>query len=295
MLLLGSLVACDPGEGAGRLVVYTSQDQVYSSTILETFRNETGIDIQVVYDSEAVKTVGLANRLLAERPNPQCDVWWSNEELRTRQLERQDVFRAENPWRAFGYRSRVLVVNTNLLAPGDAPSSLLSLTNETWRGKVAFAYPMFGTTATHFLALRSHWGSARWQAWCRGLADNEPLVVDGNSVVVDMVGRGEAAIGMTDSDDVAAGRRKGWPVMAAAFEETLAIPNTAAVVRGARHPREAQRLMDYLAGDSVADALIEADALQGREPPPGTLLPDWDAVLDELQTGTSEMKSIFLR
>ena len=29
--------------------------------------------------SEAVKTVGLANRLLAEMNHPQCDVWWSNE------------------------------------------------------------------------------------------------------------------------------------------------------------------------------------------------------------------------
>src|SRR5256885_12959964 len=52
------------------------------------------------YDSEAVKTVGLANRLLAERAHPQCDVFWSNEEMRTRQLAGQDVFCATNGWAA---------------------------------------------------------------------------------------------------------------------------------------------------------------------------------------------------
>ena len=137
---------------------------------------QTGIKVRAVYDSEAVKTVGLANRLLAERSHPQCDVFWGNEELRTRQLAAQDVFRETNGWAAFGYRSRRIVINTNQLSLAAAPRSLLELTNDAWRGKVALAYPQFGTTATHFHALRQHWGDERWQAWCRALAANKPLL-----------------------------------------------------------------------------------------------------------------------
>ena len=74
--------------------------------------------------------------------------------------------------------------------------------------------PQFGTTATHFHALRQHWGDARWEAWCRALAANKPFLVDGNSVVVKMVGRGEAWIGLTDSDDIAAGQAEGLPIAA---------------------------------------------------------------------------------
>src|SRR5262245_40540469 len=177
------------------LTVYASQDQVYAEPILQEFRRQTGIKVRAVYDSEAVKTVGLANRLLAERANPRCDVFWGNEEMRARQLAAKGVFRETNGWVALGYRSRRMVINTNLLPVASAPGSLLDLTNQAWRSKIALAYPQFGTTATHFHALRAHWGEARWEAWCRGLAANAPLLVDGNSVVVRMVGRGEAQLG----------------------------------------------------------------------------------------------------
>src|SRR5437899_265052 len=117
------------------VIVYASQDQVYAEPILQDFTKETGIKVKAIYDSEAVKTVGLANRLLAERSHPQCDVFWNNEELRTRQLAAQNTFRETNAWRAVGYRSRRAVINTNRLSLAAAPRSLVALTNATSRGK----------------------------------------------------------------------------------------------------------------------------------------------------------------
>lgn len=194
------------------LTIYTSQDEVYAEPLLRKFTQATGIEVRAVYDSEAVKTVGLANRLIAERTAPQADVFWSNEELRTRQLEALGVFRETNGWVAFGSRTRRVVINTGLVSIAIAPSSLEALTNAAWRGKVALAYPMFGTTSTHFQVLRQRWGEKRWQAWCAGIQANKPYLVDGNSVVVQLVGRGQAEIGLTDSDDISAGRRQGLPV-----------------------------------------------------------------------------------
>ena len=98
------------------VIVYAAQDQVYAEPILREFENSTGIKVKAVYDSEAVKTVGLANRLLAERSHPQCDVFWGNEEMRARQLAAQGVFRETNGWAAFGHRSRRIVINTNLVS-----------------------------------------------------------------------------------------------------------------------------------------------------------------------------------
>ena len=219
------------------VIVYAAQDQVYAEPILREFEKKTGIKVKAIYDSEAVKTVGLANRLLAERSHPQCDVFWGNEEMRTRQLAAQGVFRETNGWAAFGYRSRRMVINTNFISLGSrrgneadqtsaathppphvggysAPASLLELTNASWRGKMALAFPQFGTTATHFHALKQLWGENAWLAWCRALAANKPFIVDGNSVAVKFVGRGEAWIGLTDSDDIAAGQREGFPIAA---------------------------------------------------------------------------------
>jgi iron(III) transport system substrate-binding protein len=277
------------------VVVYAAQDQVYAEPILRQFERETGIRVRAVYDSEAVKTVGLANRLVVEQSHPQCDVFWGNEELRTRQLAARGVFRESDGWRAFGHRSRKLVVNTNLVSQA-APVSLLELTNAVWRGRVALAYPLFGTTATHFLALRQQWGEAGWLSWCHALQANRPLVVDGNSVVVKLVGRGEAWVGLTDSDDIAAGRREGLPVRAVDIAEPFPIPNTAGITRHAPHPIPAQRLLDYLGSAAVVQQLVAVGALEGIEQAhAGSWSPNWDDLLRELETGTTKLKEVFLR
>ncbi len=279
-----------------RVTLYASQDQVYAEPILKEFADWTRIKASTLFDSEAVKTVGLANRLLAERTHPQCDVFWNNEELRTRRLAARNVFAETNAWAAFGYRSRRIVINKNRLTLVTAPRSLIELTNEIWRGKVALAYPLFGTTATHFLALRQYWGDTQWQAWCRALAANNPFLVDGNSLVVNLVGRGEAWIGLTDSDDISVGQRAGSPVVALPLtEESLLIPNTVALVR---RRLESERLFDYLQSPAVVERLVAANALEGlivSEVATPTLKVDWDALLRDLDSATATMKQIFLR
>ncbi len=236
------------------VVIYTSQDQVYAEPILKEFEKQTGIEVRAVYDSEAVKTVGLVNRLIAERDHPQCDIFWNNEELRTRQLAAIGVF---EKWAAAGQRSRRIAVNTNKVSLAAAPRSLTELTNETWRGKVALAYPLFGTTAA--------------QAW----------------------------VGLTDSDDIAAEQREGASIVPLPLtEESLLIPNTVAVVRGARHQQAAEKLYAYLQRSEVMEKLVAAHALEGVSPPNGpntTLKPDWDRLLSDLDAGTTELKQIFLR
>lgn len=277
------------------VVVYASQDQVYAEPILQEFTRASGIKVRAVYDSEAVKTVGLANRLLREASNPQCDVFWNNEELRTRQLAARGVLHATNFW-AIGQRSRRMVINTKLLPVEKLPASLSALTNREWHGKIALAYPLFGTTATHFLALRQHWGHERWENWCRALQANKPFLLDGNSVVVNFVGRGEAWIGLTDSDDIAAGQRAGLPVAALPLtEESLLIPNTIALVRGGRNPESARALVEFLRQPTTAERLVAAGALEQTDAPRFGFHPEWDTLLKELDIATETLRTIFVR
>ena len=286
--------------GPSAVIVYTSQDEEFAEPIFREFERQTGIHVRPVYDSEAVKTVGLVNRLITEQSNPQCDVFWNNEEFRTRQLAARDVFRATNGWTHLGYRTRRLVINTNLLSAASAPRTFSDATNTLWRGKAALAYPLFGTTATHFLALRQFWGDERWQKWCRALAANKPFLVDGNSVVVKQVARGEASFGFTDSDDIAGAQREGSPVAPLPVtEETLFVPNTVGVIRDCPHPEAAQRLFEYLSDPKVSQKLVELRALEGATLDPAVaatgLKVDWDQLLRDLDTATEETKQIFLR
>ena len=293
LLVLSS--ACN--RSAREVVAYTSQDRIYAEPIFQEFTRRTGIKVNVLYDSEAAKTVGLANRLQAEKSHPQCDLFWNNEELRTWQLAARGVL--ETNWATLGYRSRRIVINTNRLSLSSAPHSFFELTNRIWHGKVALAYPLFGTTATHFLALRQAWGDEPWQTWCRALQANKPFLVDGNSVVVNLVGRGEAWIGLTDSDDIAAGQSDGLTVTALPTQpDRMLIPNAIALVVARRHPREAAELLAYLRGPEVAAKLVASHALESADPPqtvPERLRISYLDLLRDLDASTRTLEKTFLK
>ena len=48
---------------AEQVVVYTSEDQVFSEPILNAFEAKTGITVKAVYDTEETKSTGAVNRL----------------------------------------------------------------------------------------------------------------------------------------------------------------------------------------------------------------------------------------
>ncbi len=286
------LVGCS--SGGDSVTVYTSQDQVYAEPILQRFERETGVRVRAVYDSEAVKTVGLVNRLIAEKDHPRCDLFWNNEAFRTYQLAERGVLTANSPIESFGARTRQWVWNTNRLNRAELPASLASLTNAQWRGRVAIALPLFGTTATHFQVLRQRWGEVRGRAWWRAVLANGVMAVDGNSVVVQLVGRGEVALGLTDSDDVRAGLRNGLPIAGLPLGvDGMVIGNTLGHIRGAPRPDLGRRLAQFLQSPAVRIALAEAGAIDPGETPPSVAIA-WPSLVEENARAVDDLQSIFL-
>ena len=245
------------------VVVYTSQDQVYAEPLLKKFTEQTGIRTLPVFDSESVKTAGLVQRLIAEKNNPRADVLWSNEDMLARRLIQQGILDTNHWAPVTGCRTRRLIVNTNFVSASEVPMSLTELTNAKWRGRVAMAYPIYGTTAAHMVGLRQKWGDTKWKSWCEGLVANKPFIVDGNSLVVKLVGAGEAWIGLTDSDDFEAGRRNNLPIAVPFFSnEMLWIPNSAGVTKGAPHPQEAVEFLSFVKSPETLQALMDVKAIE---------------------------------
>ena len=251
---------------AAEVVVYTSVDQVFSQPVLKGYEKRTGVKVKAVYDVEAAKTTGLVNRLIAEKNNPRCDVFWNSEIGKTIVLREKDVLAPyfspsakeipsflmdkDNCWTGFAARARVLVYNTDLLKESDLPQSIFELTEPRWKGKVAMAYPLFGTTATHTAAMFTTFGKEKAMDYLKALQANDVVIVDGNSVVRDVVVEGRLPIGFTDTDDVNVAIQSGKPVKMLYPDKngvgTLLIPNTVALIKNAPHPEEGKKLIDYL-------------------------------------------------
>lgn len=268
--------------GAQEVVVYTSEDQVFSEPILKAFEAHTGITVKAVYDTEETKSTGVVNRLIAEQRNPQADVFWSNDPVRPLLLHARGLLtpypsahRARIPqqyrdtegyWTGFSARARVIVYHRTLVTPGNAPHSVRDLLSPAWHGKVAFANPLFGTSTIHTAALFAIWGEERAQAFFAQMKRNGVRIATSNGEVRDLVATGEVAWGVTDTDDAHVARTQQKPVEIVYPDQdalgTLIMPNMVAMLKGGPHPENAKRLIDYLLSAEVEAQLAASPAAQ---------------------------------
>ena len=263
------------------VVVYTAIDEVFSESIINDFEEETGIKVKIVYDTEANKTTGLANRIIAEKDNPVCDVFWNNEFIQTIELEKKGVLEvysspsaediplyyksSEDKWTAVGGRARVFLVNNDLLAEEDFPNSVKDFVSGKYTGdQLAIAYPMFGTTKTMAAALYAQWGEEEGRNYFEDIVSLGVNVVDGNSVSKDMAASGQVAIGFTDSDDAREAIADGanvtmvYPDQEDGGMGTLITPSTVALIKGAPNEANARKFIDYILAERTERKLVEA-------------------------------------
>src|SRR5947208_16743673 len=158
LALIPILTSCRP-TSSRTVVVYVSEDQVFSEPILKDFERETGITVKPVFDTEESKSTGVTNRLIAEKDNPQADVYWANEPVRAEALKQRgvstpfvsasaegiaDQFKdPEHYWTGFSARARVLLVNAR---SAFKPAGVMAYTDPSADGRAAIAKPMVRTT-----------------------------------------------------------------------------------------------------------------------------------------------------
>lgn len=279
--VMAYLQGCQDPTTIRSVIVYTSVDQLFSEPVLREFQEKTGIKVLPVYDVEATKTTGLVNRLIAEKSNPQADVFWNGEFAQTIVLKEENVLapykspnRAEVPvqfrdpqgyWTGFAGRARVIIVNTSVLPSSKRPKSVFDLLNSNWPAdKVGIAYPLFGTTATHAAALYSALGPDEAKTYFENLNERGVRVLAGNSMVRDYVASGQLVVGLTDTDDACGALKKGAPVEVIFPDQdenslgTFVIPNTVAMIANGPNPEEAKELIDFLLSKETGRLLVES-------------------------------------
>jgi iron(III) transport system substrate-binding protein len=296
-----SLLACLPAQ----VVVYVSHDEEHSRQILDLFQSESGIEVLATYDTEATKTVGLVQRVIAESASPVADVFWNNECGQTELLKEKGLLQpyvspqsktipahlkdAGGMWTGFAARSRVLVWNADMVTEAELPQKLEDLMAPKYKGKLAVAKPLTGTTLTHVAALYTVWGAQRTEKWLDGMLANDVLWDSGNGPVADKVGDGVRPFGLTDTDDVNVRRLGNKPVRAFFLDQeegglgSFVIPNSVMILKDAPNVENAKKLIDFLLSPRVEKLLAEGEAAQ-MPLQPGVEVPEHVTPVGELNT-----------
>lgn len=269
----------DDSQVSEEVIIYTAVEQQYCQPLFDQFESETGIKVLPVYDSEANKTTGLVNRIIAEVDQPVCDVFWNNEFIQTISLQEQSLLEVYNSivandipdaykdvdgyWTAIGGRARVLLVNGDLLTENQYPTTVYNFSDGSFNGEdLALAYPAFGTTKTQVAAMYALLGKQGGKEFLTNISSVGVQIVDGNSVTKDMAAAGQVAVGYTDTDDAKVAIEAGYNVVMVYPDQekdgigTLITPSTIALINNAPNQENGKLLIDFLLSVENEQAMI---------------------------------------
>lgn len=302
LLLAAICLAGCGGTQQSTVTVYVSEDRVFSEPILKDFEKDTGIGVRAIYDTEESKSTGVMNRLLAEKANPQADVYWANEPVRADVLRQQNISLPFVPegavgipatfkdpqgyWTGFSARARLFVVNKKAKY---RPTGVSSYAEPDARGRGVIANPLFGTTTAQMAALFSVWGDEKGKQFLASLKANKVKLSTGNGESTELVASGEFEFALVDSDDAVAGVRQGKPIEIVYPDQgegapgLLLIPNAVALIRGGPNPAAGRKLIEYLISKETERKLALADCAQ-IPLRPGVVPPAELKPIDQLKT-----------
>ncbi len=272
------LLSCH--QSKNEVVIYTSVDQVFSEPVLNVFEKKYGIRVKPIFDTEETKSTGVLNRLITEKENSQCDVFWSGDPMRADVLKQKGitipyyskVAMDINPvfvdkdyyWIGFSSRARVLLINTKLVKDEDIPQSILDLTQAKYKGKFAIANPLFGTTSFHIASLFVELGDEKAKQFLADLKQNEVIIASSNGDVKKKVSDGEVAYGLADTDDGNEAIKEGLPVKMIFLDQNgfgnLIVPNTISLIKNSPNQENGKKLIDFLLSVEVEKLLAESCA-----------------------------------
>ncbi len=221
------------------------------------------------------------DRIRTERENPQADVWWGapmptfakaeQEGLLERYVPTWDTAVAADRKSAGGFwygtfiTPEVILYNSKLVPPAQAPADWDDLLRPEWKDKVAIRSPLAsGTMRTIFGAIiqreaaRTGDPDAGFRWLLRLDANTKSYVADPTQLYL-KIARGEALFTLWDLPDVlTVGRSYGYPFgYVVPTSGTPLITDCIAIVKGSKHGPQAREFYEFVT--SASSLRIQAE------------------------------------
>lgn len=275
-------VACGKEESkitkSNEVTVYSSHPSELLTTITDNFSEKTGIKVNVV----AAGTGEILKRIQAESENPLGDVIWGGgaESLnsfkeyfapyKTSSHDRIDpLFRdPQDKWFGFALLPMVIIYNTDLVAGDDIPTSWADTINPKWKGKVAMASPVksgssYTITATILTAFGKDNGVG-YDFLKKFIANLDGKILGSSSGVPKGVVDKEYSIGLAHEKGAIKYKNAGGHLgIVYPSEGTSAVPDAAALIKGAKNEENAKLFLDYIVSKDVQKTLATDFKIRG--------------------------------
>ncbi len=276
LLVLAGLAVAPAALAADTLTLYAGQHEQMVRLLVAAFEKQSGIHVEVRYGEGPE----LANQLILEGKRTPADAFFTENSPELMRLQEKGLLApvdkstlAQIParyssdkgdWVGVLARENVLTYNPKLIKPSELPKSLLDLAKPAWKGKIAIAPP-----DADFLPLVRAVAVTKGRAvalqWLEGLKRNAQIFNDDEGVAA-AVNKGAVAVGIINNYYYYRLRQQVGP--AAIHSGIYHFSNGdvgglinisgAGVLKYARHPKAAQRLLAFMVSDYAQNLLARS-------------------------------------
>ncbi len=191
------------------LVIYSGRSQALVEPLVERFKAQTGLPVEVRFGRDAE----LLAALQEEGAQSPADLFWANTTGALGAASNADLLVAlpdsilQKPasfqpssglWAPATVRFRVLAYNTEALTGDDLPASVLDLPKrEDLRGRIGWT-PTYSSFQDFVTALRLLEGEEAARAWLEGMLALEPKAYPSNTPMIQALAAGEIDVALTN-------------------------------------------------------------------------------------------------
>lgn len=255
-----------------KVVIYSTHGEDLLEIVATEFEKETGVKV------EYINLKGeLAERVRAEKNNPQADVMFGGASSLFMDLKAEKAFEAfeptwgssldpllkdsENYWFGTIKTPVVLFYNTEVVKPKDLPKDWVDLGDEKYVGQLAFRNALSSSARVMYSALLQQFEKkgALEEGWVfmKDMDKNTKQYFDSGSLMMQSIGRKEASISFSTLNDIIDNKTKNnLPIEIVDLESgSPIITDGIAVIKNAPHPEAAKAFVEF-AGSAKIQSLL---------------------------------------
>ncbi|MEI3614879.1 ABC transporter substrate-binding protein [Pseudogracilibacillus sp. SO30301A] len=260
--------------GGGAITLYSPETPDLSNELAAKYEELHGEKVNVHYAGTNV----LVNQMMAEKGNPQADVWYGGggilpfEAAVDKDIVTQYIPPSAEDWEVVedgiklkhedGYYVGVEMFvlgfsyNTDLVTEEEAPKNWEDLLDPKWEGKIQFPNPAAsGTSTLMVLSYMMENGEEEGWEYFQKLTDQANSIPDSGSAPTKAVAMGEAHIGIGFDFMAYEHQNNGETVDFVVPEKTPILVNPITLIKDGPNPEGGKDFMEFMLSEEAQDIL----------------------------------------
>ena len=239
-----------------QVVVYTSLNLKDSVPITQAFEKKYGVKVELWRSSsekvlQRALTEARAGRFAVdafELNGPELEALYREgllDEYYSPQFKNlpPSAFPKHRHYAADRFNFFTIAYNTNLVKPNEVPNSYEDLAHPRWKGKIGIE----ASDTDWFGSIVKHMGEQKGLALFRKIAQQQPQIRTGHTLIAELVASGEIPLAATIYNHNAERLLvNGAPIKWKALNPTFGRPNAVAVAKRAQRPHAALLFVDFM-------------------------------------------------